>query len=233
MNNKKIKVILFDLDDTLWDTYGFTKRARENAIKEMIKHGLNVSFDKAMEELNKIIKEKGSNYNKHFNLLCKRFNIKNELLPKIVAAGVVGYHQVKNTMHTLPNVEETLIELLKREYKLGLITYGIKIKQWEKILRLKLIYFFDYISVSSKPNKEKEIKKALKFFKVKPNEVVFVGDNIKSDIISANKVGLITIRILTGKYSNIKPQSKEETPNYEIKDIKELLNILDNLEKKN
>ena len=71
---KEYKNIIFDLDNVLSPTYEFVLKARSVAIEEMIKAGLNADKEQATLILNKIIKKKGSNYDKHYNELVKYFN---------------------------------------------------------------------------------------------------------------------------------------------------------------
>ncbi|MCX8167392.1 MAG: hypothetical protein N3E37_06110, partial [Candidatus Micrarchaeota archaeon] len=85
-NKKTIEAIFFDLDDTLFPTYLFAEFARRNAIRAMIQHGLKANLEEAYQKLLEIIKETGSNYGMHFNLLSAHFNGK--VNAKIVAAGV-------------------------------------------------------------------------------------------------------------------------------------------------
>gem|GEM_PF-6745501 len=49
--------------------------------------------------------QKGSNYSGHFNELVKRINGKNDL--KIVASGVMAYHNTKNAIAPYPEVPGT------------------------------------------------------------------------------------------------------------------------------
>lgn len=64
-----VKVIFFDLDDTLVDTSKLAEIARKNAIENMIRHGLPVDFETAYSELIELIKEYGSNFPYHFDYL--------------------------------------------------------------------------------------------------------------------------------------------------------------------
>ena len=82
-----IKGILFDLDDTLYNSSEFVEIARREAVNSMIDAGLNIEFEEAMDILNKIIKDKGSNYGKHFDDLVKA--VLGRCDPKIITTGII------------------------------------------------------------------------------------------------------------------------------------------------
>ncbi|ADG13470.1 HAD superfamily (subfamily IA) hydrolase, TIGR02253 [Methanocaldococcus infernus ME] len=222
-----IKGILFDLDDTLYNSSEFVSIARREAVKSMIDAGLNVSLDEAMEILNKIIKDKGSNYGKHFDDLVK--SVLGRYDPMIIATGIITYHNVKVALlRPYPNTIKTLIELKKMSLKLGVLTDGLTIKQWEKLIRLGIHTFFDEVITSEefglgKPHLE-FFKYGLKRFGLKGEEVIYVGDRIDRDIEPAKKVGMITVRILRGKYKDM-----EGKADYTIKDLWELIEIVKKL----
>ncbi len=97
-----------------------------------------------------------------------------------------------------PKVNETLKELKRRGYKLAVLSDTIESKK-EKIEKLKLFKIdyklFDEIFTSHDIGYEKPHKKAFekvwKFFKVKPNETIFVGHD--EELEGAKKLGMITI----------------------------------------
>ena len=65
------RVVFFDVDDTLLDTSTFAETARKAAIELMVDNGLPLDKDEAYGVLKTIIRQKGSNYGKHFNILTE------------------------------------------------------------------------------------------------------------------------------------------------------------------
>ena len=200
-----IKVIFFDLDDTVVDTSKLAEMARRNAIENMVRHGLPVDFDTAYHELMELISEYGSNFSRHFDYLLRRLDLPYN--PKWVAAGVIAYHNTKFAyLRTVRGVRRVLLELQRGGYRLGIITDGDPIKQWEKILRLELDAYFDEVFISDylgvkKPH-PKIFKKALRKMGARPEEALMVGDRLYSDIYGAKEVGMGTIWFKYGKYAN-------------------------------
>jgi putative hydrolase of the HAD superfamily len=193
-----IKAVFFDIDDTLYDTSGFAKRARKAALQAMIDAGLPLSQQEAYLHLRKIIKEKGSNYDKHFNILTKR--VMGEEKPLLIALGMITYHNVKFALLRLfPGTMSTLIYLKKRDYQLGAISNGLTIKQWEKLIRLGLHHFFDDVITSQEANSEKPDQKifqlALERMGCQAEESVMVGNKFNEDIIGATSVGMSAILV--------------------------------------
>jgi len=79
------------LDDTLYDTSGFAKLARKAALNVMIDAGLPLTQEEAYKLLREIISEKGSNYDRHFNVLTK--TVFGEEKPLLIALGMITYPQ--------------------------------------------------------------------------------------------------------------------------------------------
>lgn len=192
------KAVFFDIDDTLYDTSGFAKLARKAALQAMIDAGLPLSQPEAYILLREIIKEKGSNYDKHFNVLTKR--VMGEEKPLLIALGMITYHNVKFALLRLfPDTMSTLIYLKKRNYQMGVISNGLTIKQWEKLIRLGLHHFFNEVVTSQEARSEKPDREifqlALERMGCKAEESVMVGNKFSEDILGATKAGMSAILV--------------------------------------
>ena len=197
------KAILFDVDDTLCATTEFARRARRNAVRGMIGAGLNLDEDAVYTELEEVISEFSTNYEHHFDKLLLRLGEEhtghlNRAL--VIASGVAAYHDTKfSQLRPFPGVHELLTELKQVGLRLGVITHGLAVKQAEKLIRLKLLPYFDpdaiFISGQigiSKPN-PKLYQFALNAMGLQPHEAMYVGDNPLNDIVPPKSLGMITV----------------------------------------
>jgi len=245
-----IKLIGFDLDDCLFDSTGLSDRARIKGIDAMINMGLKIDKKKAIRMLNEIVNEYGSNSSKHYNHLLRRLNQMEENIEfisyndryKYIAAAVMAYHEEKvNSIVLYDDVENTLNKLKELSIKTAIITDGIPIKQYEKILRLNIDKLIDLVVISDeigikKPNPEL-FSYCLKKFKVKGKETIYVGDRIDKDIVPANLNNIYSVYLHRGgKYDNYKPNLKVQEnnkPNYEISNLNNIFKIIDEINKMN
>jgi putative hydrolase of the HAD superfamily len=213
-----IRAILFDIDNTLFPSTEFAELARRNAINAMIEAGLNADAEEAYVKLHKVIEKYGPNYSKHFNALLRELGAKPN--PKIIAAGIVAYHQAKASIFPYPDVPKTIIHLRESGYKLCVASEGRALKQWDKLIRLGLHNIFHEVFVTSKKSK-KFYKSILKKLKLNPREVAMVGDNVEKDIKPARELGIITILVA--------PEGKKNAADYSVRRIGELPKIIERL----
>ena len=230
-----LQAILFDLDDTLFSTSDFAERARRNAIRTMIAHGLRMDEEEAYRELGEVSAEFSSNYSNHFDKLLSRLPRERcwpELNPAIlVAAGVIGYHETKSLeLRPFEDVTRVLRSLARTSLILGVVSAGLQIKQCEKLIRLGLYRYFrsDAIFISDqigigKPN-PKLWTTACTALKVDPKQVMYIGDNPQQDIDPCNALGMITVR--SRRITRHKDAAGKTTPRYEIHSFDELRPIL-------
>lgn len=220
-----IKYILLDIDDTLFPSTEFSSLARKNAINAMIGMGLQGNPDELYSLLMGIIQRKGSNHPGHFDELCRRLKVKEPA--RFIAAAVAAYHDTKASIQPFPTVPMTLIKLRQGGYKLYVATNGSSIKQWDKLIRLRIALYFDGVFVSEDIGEKKSLsffRIALKRLNARPEECLMVGDREDADIIPAKKAGIVTVRMAQGKYAD-----SPSSAGFTIKDFGELLPILQSL----
>lgn len=244
-----IKLIGFDLDDCLFDSTGLSERARIKGIDAMISLGLKLDREKAIQIIREIVDEYGSNSSKHYNYFIRRLNQINGSIEyisyntryKYIAAAVMAYHEEKvKSIRLYDDVRECLLRLKNLSLKTAVITDGIPIKQYEKILRLRIDELIDLIVISDeigikKPNPEL-FNYWLKKFRVTGQETIYIGDRIDKDIVPANLNNIHSVYLHRGgKYDlshvDLKIRGSLK-PDYEISDLNELFDIIDDINNK-
>ena len=242
-----IKLVGFDLDDCLFDSTGLSQRARIKGIDAMLSLGLKIERQKALILIQEIVAEYGSNSSKHYDYFIRRLNLNEDYAisfneqVRYITAAVMAYHGQKiKHIQLYDDVLKSLEKLKKSSIKTAIITDGIPIKQYEKILRLGIDDLIDLVVISDeigirKPNPEL-FSYCLKKFKVKGHETIYVGDNIYKDIIPANFNKIHSVYIHRGgKYdTHITGEtiSEENKPDHEISRLDELFNIISDINKK-
>jgi putative hydrolase of the HAD superfamily len=215
--------IIFDLDDTLFPTGEFAELARKKAIRAMISLGLNEKEEPLYKRLMHIISKKGSNYENHFDDLCRELKIRDN--SKFVAAAIAAYHDAKMAIQPYPEIPSILLTLRDRGYRLYVATNGQSVKQWDKLIRLGIALYFGHVFVSSELKEEKGIgfyKKILKRLRAKPSECVMIGDREDCDIVPAKKVGMHTIRVKKGKHAG-----DPSVADFEVQEISDIMDIVE------
>jgi putative hydrolase of the HAD superfamily len=223
-----VKAVLFDLDNTLIDFLKMKKMSVEAAITAMIDAGLPLEKEKAMKILWELYEEHGIEYGKIF----QKFLIKTmgKMDYKILASGIIAYRNVKaGFLEPYPHVIPTLIKLKEKNYKLAVVSDAPRMKAWLRLAAMKIADFFDVVvTIDDAEGKPKPDQKpymvALRKLNMKPEEVVFVGDNPNRDILGARRLGIKTVLAKYGEWTKAKDNSMK--PDYEIGDVKELLDVL-------
>ena len=204
------KVIIFDFDGTLADTIdillSITNRlSAEFGFKSATKEELA-----QLSNLNswQILQYSGISIFK-FPLLIRR--LKAEL------------HSEVPHIQLFPGIKEVLLELKKRGFQLGIITSNSRENVWTSLEKNGLQGIFTFIYSGSTFGKHKVINKWLKTENINPEQVVYVGDEIR-DIDAAKKTGIKVIAVGWGFNS---PQAlAAQNPNFLIERPQELIEII-------
>lgn len=199
-----------------------------NAVDAMVESGLACKSELVYNSLMETVAKYGANYDQHFDRLLELLG--HEYDPKIIAAGVVAYRDaelayLKPDLDVLP----TLIALKEKGYRIGIVSNGRSVRQWEKMIRLDLHKIPDVVVISEDVGFEKPdariFQVALNRLKLKPEQAAYVGDTIATDVLGANAAGLFSI-LLTKRRRIERTATKGEIPKATIKRICELLAIL-------
>ncbi|MCL6574485.1 MAG: HAD family hydrolase [Bacillus sp. (in: Bacteria)] len=124
------------------------------------------------------------------------------------------------------------LDALKGNFQLLLLTNGSPDLQKTKLaITPKLVPYFDQIVISGDFGSGKPdpsiFEHALSLMSLTKDEVIMVGDNLKTDILGANRAGIKTVWI--NRHNKVK---SEVIPTYEIQHLDDLFPILTKLMEK-
>ncbi|SMC88808.1 HAD family hydrolase [Papillibacter cinnamivorans] len=232
------KAILFDLDDTLIAFDSVSDPAWEKCCRDLVReHSLPADPSLLFDELKKTRTwywgDGARHKRRRENLTEARREI---VLLTLPALGIGGrdlaleladrYSAYKeNLIRLLPHTYETLSELKKRGYRLGLVTNGASEVQREKLRRFGLEPFFDAVLIDtevgfSKPDK-RIFEHAMELLGLAAGDVWMVGDNPVWDIEPPMALGIYSVLFRGGRDG---PTAEEAVhPDRIIGDLSELL----------
>jgi len=235
--DSRLKLVCFDFDQTIFDSgVGFAASYKVMA-KEFQKildsQGVNLEYKRILEVF--LAKDKEFNrikfYNRDlwWNRILKDLYPKFELIDDEIKRLTDKYwNTVIENSKPYPDTIE-ILEYLKDKYILGLITDtdGLKGMKHLRIEKSNIAHYFERILVPGedtpevKPSPEPFFKIAeMAKVKISKEQCVMVGDKPFTDIKGAIDAGFTTILILRANWEI------EPTPDYSIKELKELKNIL-------
>jgi len=223
-----IKAIIFDLDNTLLDFMKMKQFAVKAAITAMNEAGLNIDEDQAYEDIFELYKTKGWENQQVFNdFLMQNFG---KVSNKILAAGIVSYRRAREaTLVVYPNVNKTLIELIKMGIKLAVVSDAPSREAWMRLYYLNLHHVFDPVltyddSGEHKPS-PKPFEMALNILDVNSDEALMIGDWPDRDVVGASQIGMKTIFARYGDTFG----TVDSGADWDVDDIYEVVNIIKGL----
>lgn len=211
-------IIVFDLDDTLYQEVNFVQGGFK-AVAEFLELNFQVPYAESFEFMNERLKKGRNNI---FDDLLKEFNLFNK---KLVKKCISAYRRHKPAIHLLPEADSVLKML--QEYPIYIVTDGNKLVQKNKLLALGLTNRVKHCFIThnyglgkAKPSPYCFLKICQKE-KVRPEEVVYIGDNPNKDFLNLKPIGFKTVRVLQGHFKGLKKETQYEA-DYEINSLREL-----------
>ncbi|XP_044146975.1 N-acylneuraminate-9-phosphatase [Bufo gargarizans] len=236
-----IKAVFFDLDNTLIDTSGASKKAIEEVIKLLVDKN-QFSEEEAHIICNhfqkKLLHETlGSSEMTIDDLRVSHFETSmQDIRPgdhKDFARECYNRWKTKRLqLMTLPESTKNMLRELRKSASLVLLTNGNRQVQREKIQACEVSPYFDAVVVGGEHAEEKPAPSIFlhccDLVQVKPEDCVMVGDNLDTDILGGLNAGL-KATIWLNKNSDVKCNPKP-TPHYIITCITHLPEVLGNLQ---
>jgi putative hydrolase of the HAD superfamily len=222
-----IKAVVFDLDDTLILERDYI-RSGFSIITKKISEDFQIDEDDISKVMNYIFKISSTNvFNSTLDFLgvCYRDSYIKELV------NVYRNHHPK--IHLTNDSKYIIDYMVNKGYKLGIITDGYKETQRKKVEALNIINLFDHIIITDelgreywKPHERPYILMKEKL-EVEFHEMIYIGDNVLKDFITAKKLGIKTIQVKRNNniYNNA-AGSEAYLPSAKVSDLSELISLL-------
>lgn len=211
------KVIVLDLDDTLYSEFNYLKSAYRYIAKSL-------SVDD--EELYELMLDKYYNDEDVFGFLTHKYNISKAALLK-------SYRFHQPTIELYSGVQ-VFLDSYSSTSEIALVTDGRSETQRNKLKALGLDNCFKNIIISEEIGSEKPDKRNFEkaILNTKGDQCFYIGDNTKKDFITPNKMDWTTI-CLKDQGQNIHKQdftlADEYQPQHCFKSWSEIKDFFDKL----
>jgi HAD superfamily hydrolase (TIGR02253 family) len=223
-----IRAIVFDLDNTLVDFMRMKGDAVDAAIEGMLDAGLTLPREGVRERIDAIYQERGLEFQQVFDVLLEReFG---HIDPKILASGIVAYRRARASALTLyPHAHMTLLELVRRGIRLGVVSDAPRMQVWLRLCELALQHVFDAVVTFDDTGERKPgpapFREVLARLSVGPADALMVGDWAERDVVGGKSLGMRTAFARYGDTFD----TKESGADFDIDDIHELVGIVDRI----
>ena len=203
MKLNNIEHIFFDLDHTLWD---FDRNSALTFERIFRKNGIELDLDAFLEiyvprnlyywklyRENRIDKQ-----NLRFRRLDDVFKSLNfEIKAAMIHKLSEDYIAFLTTFNHLFDGAIEILDYLRPNYKLHIITNGFKEVQHGKLNKANIMHYFQTVTnsemVGAKKPHPKIFSHALQMAKADPSQSLMIGDNYEADIMGAMDLGFDTI----------------------------------------
>ena len=228
------KTVFIDLDDTLWD---FHANAKSSLQEIYVERNLGQYFDSFDQYFNLYAKRNielwemyGKGTISKEALTLERFQhpliqvgIDNAALAKDIGEQYLGLLPTRTML--VPFAKE-LLDYLYPKYPLTIVSNGFVEVQYKKLHSCHIEQYFAHVVLSEvaealKPDK-RIFEYAMRLNNATASETIMIGDSYEADIKGAQNADIDQIYY----HPNQKPEDKEKQATYQVKSLREILDIL-------
>jgi len=217
-----IDAVCFDLDDTLYNYEQYARAGLESAAETLEMETGHQLHDELVELYFDENRTEGT-----FDTLLEQHGLSPELSDSLVDA----FHSATTPLSPYPETAP-LLSTLAEQYELGLITDGRGGHQ--KLDRLNIRRYFDEILVTPQIKRSKHesivFEQVLDSLSVEPSATIYVGDDPRVDFLVPNELGMYTVRLHRGRYTELTAQNTRQRPDYRIHSLNALCHIVSTID---
>jgi putative hydrolase of the HAD superfamily len=223
----EFRVLLFDLDDTLYPERSFVISGF-HAVGAWLSSHLGLPADEVAEAFLSL--HDGGARGDTFDRWLQN---------KGLDAGTYLDQLVNVYRRHMPSIKpfDAVPDLLQRfraSRRLGLVTDGFYEVQSHKLSALDIGRYFDVAVFSDELGREawkpstKPFEKALSMLGTPPEAAVYIADNPLKDFLGARQLGMETIRVRysDGYYARCEPPTPQHAPDHQVGKIEEIEGIV-------
>jgi putative hydrolase of the HAD superfamily len=192
-----LKVIAFDADDTLWVNEPYFRHTEEQFYNLLGEYSSQRDLER---ELLKTEIENLAVYGygiKGFmlSMIETALRITNHALSAEVVERILdlGKQMLDQQIELLDGVEEVL-HALKDKYRLVVATKGDLLDQERKLRKSGIAHYFHHIEIMSEKDDANYLK-LIRHLDIQPDELMMIGNSLKSDIIPVLRVGSYGVHV--------------------------------------
>ncbi len=227
-SGKKVKAVIFDLDDTLYDCTNTLSKKRRKELACVLTKYKHFTVEKAEEILQK---DEGVRRYGSYEQIARNLNLPATFLDEVDAIlkrPPTGLEEIK----PFPDVIPTLETLKRQGLKVFLVSSGNLQEQEAKLNQLGLRPLFNEVMIVQRDGegkvKGKCFHQLLEKYHLTPKEVLCVGDRVEDELKAASSLGIRTALLEHGQHYErfTNSQQKEFTPEHCLKGVGELVALL-------
>lgn len=232
-----IKIIAFDADDTLWVNEPFFREAEHRFCLLFSRFGTEEEISARLFEIEMKNLHSYGYGAKAFTLSLLETALilgkegEKRGLPPVTAEEMeqvmgLGTSLIKIPIELLEGIEQVLKELAGK-YTLVVATKGDLLDQQRKLERSGLLPYFHHVEIMSDKKKE-DYRQMLRNLKIRPDELLMVGNSLKSDVLPVLELGGYGVHIpFRITWIHEKVEGAVEHPRFfEIEHARELIGVL-------
>lgn len=233
-----IKAVIFDLDNTICNSTEVIEDILRRIFIKHLKYFPNKNVDDLISINIKTFEKLISDPNVPLSAAIIRvwFEVFEQLQikpPLKIILRLIEYirSEAIKKVRLIDGVSELMDYLKSKDIKIAVLTNGIFIDQANKLVKLKLDSFVDYLVTSDMCAADKPDPKIFKYLlnkmDVSENQVLMIGDDIVADIKGANDLGIKTMFLKNNSHKNV--DMRLAKPDYTATNHKSILKLVKKL----